>query len=68
MLIANYASKKDCKAAVGKPLRYTETSMFGAEYKPDGVLTVANRPHVTGLGREWFGRITMQNGLIAKVE
>ena len=68
MLIANYPSKKACKEAVGQPLRYTETSMFGAEYKPDGVLTVANRPHITGLGREWFGNITMKDGKIAAVK
>jgi hypothetical protein len=29
---------------------------------------VANRPHVTGMGREFFARVTMRNGLIAKVE
>lgn len=68
MLIACYASKKDCKAAIGKPLRYMETSMFGEEYKENGRLTVANRPHITRMGREWFGNITMVNGLIAKVE
>ena len=67
-LIANYPSKKECKAAIGKPLRYIETSMFGPEYKPDGKLTVANRPHITHKGREWFGIVTMVNGLIAKVE
>ena len=68
MLIADYASKKDCKAAIGKPLRYIETSMFGAEYKPDGVLTVANRPHITRNGREWFGQITMKDGVIYAVK
>lgn len=68
MLIANYPSKKACKEAIGKPLRYTETSMFGAEYKDNGVLTVANRPHITGLGKEWFGNITMKDGLIAGVK
>lgn len=67
-LIARYPSKKECKAAVGKPLRYIETSIFGDEYKPDSVLTVANRPHITGMGREWFGQITMEKGLIKKVE
>lgn len=68
MLIAKYATKKEAKAAVGKPLRYIETSLFGPEYKPNGRLTVANRPHITGIGREWFGVITMSNGLIARVE
>ena len=68
MLIARYASKKDCKASIGKPLRYTETSMFGEEYKDNGVLTVANRPHITRLGREWFGQITMKDGFIHAVK
>ena len=68
MLIANYATKKECKAAIGQPLRYTETSMFGPEYRRDGMLTVAHRPHITGRGREWFGQITMRDGLIVGVK
>jgi hypothetical protein len=67
MLIANYPTKKDCKAAIGTELRCIETSIFGEEYRDNGVLTVAHRPHVTGRGREWFARITMRDGLIAKV-
>jgi hypothetical protein len=66
-LIVDYPSKKVCKECVGHPLRFIETSMFGPEYKPNGVLTVANRPHITGKGKEWFGQITMENGLIKKV-
>lgn len=68
MLIANYPSKKVCKESIGKPLRYIETSLFGEEYRPDGTLTVANRPHITRNGREWFGQITMENGLIKSVK
>jgi hypothetical protein len=67
-LIANYPSKKEARAAIGQPLRYIETSLFGSEFRPDGRLTVANRPHITGTGREWFGIITMKDGLISKVE
>ena len=67
-LIAVYPSKKELKTKVGEPLRYIETSMFGEEYKPDGVLVVANRPHITGLGREFFAQVTMKDGLIAKVK
>jgi len=68
MLIANYPSKKACKENIGKPLRYIETSMFGPEYRANGVLTVANRPHITHNGREWFGQITMKDGLIESVK
>jgi len=28
----------------------------------------ANRPHITGQGREFFAQVTMINGLIAKVK
>jgi hypothetical protein len=67
-LLANYPTKKELKANIGKPLRYTETSMFGEEYRDNGVLTVAHRPHMTGKGREFFARVTMKDGLIEKVE
>jgi hypothetical protein len=67
-MIAAYATKRELKESVGQRLKYIETSAFGPEYKADGVLTVANRPHVTGMGREFFARVTMRNGLIAKVE
>ena len=68
MIIFNYPSKKELKACIGQPLRYIETSMFGPEYKPDGFLTGANRPHITGKGREFFANVTMENGLIKTVK
>lgn len=67
-MIFNYSSKKELKAAIGQPLRYTETSLFGAEYKADGMITGANRPHITGKGREFFANVYMQNGLIKSVK
>lgn len=66
-LIANYPSKKNLKTHVGEALKYTETSHFGPEYRSDGVLVVANRPHITGMGREFFAEVTMVDGKIAKV-
>ena len=66
-LIANYPTKKNCKENIGKRLNFIETSLFGPQYVSNGTLTVANRPHITGSGREWFGRITMKDGLIASV-
>lgn len=65
ILVKDYATKKDLKAAKGQPLKYVETSFF--EYTPDGKLTVARRPHLAGGGREWFAIVTMKNGLIHKV-
>jgi hypothetical protein len=68
-MLALYPSKKDLKAAIGQSLRYEETSAFGAEYKADGVLTVAGRPHMSRIvKREFFARVTMQAGKITKVE
>jgi hypothetical protein len=66
-LIATYPSKKACKESIGQRLLYIETSLFGAQYRDNGTLTVCNRPHITGIGREWFGQVTMREGLIAKV-
>jgi len=67
-MIAVYPSKKVLKENIGKPLKYRETSMFGAEYKDNGTIVVANRPHMTGIGREFFAQVTMQDGLISKVK
>ena len=49
MLLVHYASKKAMKEAIGSPLRYTETSIFGPEFSPDGWLTVAGRPHLSSV-------------------
>jgi hypothetical protein len=66
-MIAVYPSKKVLKENIGKRLLYQETSMFGPEYRDNGVLTVANRPHITGIGREFFAQVTMKDGIITKV-
>lgn len=67
-LIARYPSKKELKANIGQPLRYMETSVSGGpEYRDNGTLTVANRPHITRLGREFFAQVTLKDGLIVKV-
>jgi hypothetical protein len=68
MIVFNYPSKKVLKESIGKPLDYIETSMFGPEYKTNGRLTGANRPHITGKGREFFANVTMRDGLIERVE
>lgn len=68
MIVFNYPSKKVLKENVGQPLQYIETSMFGDEYVSDGQLTGANRPHITGRGREFFATVTMSGGKIAGVK
>ena len=68
MMVLNYESKKILKESIGKPLRYTETSVFGNEYLPDGSFCGCNRPHLTGYKREFFANVTMQDGLISVVK
>jgi len=67
MIVFNYPSKKVLKENIGQPLRFIETSFFGAEYLSNGVLTGANRPHITHIGREFFATVTIKNDLITKV-
>ncbi len=69
MTCNSYKSKKELKACVGEELRYEETSHFGDQYRPDGDLYVARRPHlcVPKGGREFFACVTMRNGLIERV-
>jgi hypothetical protein len=69
LTVSGYKSKKELKECIGKSLNYIETSMFGDEYKDNGTLTVAQRPYITKEpGREFFARVTIVNGKIAKVE
>ena len=68
MMILNYRSKKELKSNRGKPLNYTETSLHGPEYDPNGSFAGSNRPQVTdNEGREFIAWVTMKNDLIAKV-
>lgn len=66
-MVVRYPSKKVLKENIGQRLKYIETSMFGPEYRDNGTLTVANRPHITGMGREFFAQVTMKDGIIQKV-
>ncbi len=68
MIVFNYPSKKVLKENIGQKLMYIETSLFGPEYLDNGMLTGANRPHITGQGREFFAQVTMKDGLISNVQ
>ena len=68
MMLFLYKTKKELKAAVGEKLRYRETSIFGDEYISDGNITGANRPHLTGIGREFFATVTLEDDIIKKVK
>ena len=74
MLILNYGSKKELKASIGQRLYFEETSIFGAEYTDNGIVTGSNRPSITGIttstgkkAREFFARVEIKDGLIHKV-
>ena len=62
-MIFHYETKKELKENIGKPLRYTETSMFGAEYKLNGKLFGTNHPR-----RSWFASVIMKDGIIQSVK
>lgn len=64
MLAAYYKTKKDLKAAIGKNLRYGETSMFGSEYQSNGKLTVVGPSERE---RKWYANVVMKNDKIEKV-
>ena len=64
MMGAIYKTKKELKAAVGQPLHYEETSMFGEEYRPNGRFCVVGP---SPRERKWFAEVTMENGLIKSV-
>ena len=63
-MVATYKTKKRLKECVGEPLGYRETSMFGPEYKANGSFSVVGPSEYE---RKWFARVTMKDGLIAKV-
>lgn len=60
-----YKAKKDLKASVGQPLRYTETSLFGNEYKPTGTFCLVGP---SAYERKWYAQVTMENDVIKKVK
>ena len=68
MIVFNYPSKKVLKENICNKLKYIETSVFGPEYLDNGMLTGANRPHITGQGRECYAQVTMKDGLFSKVQ
>tara|TARA_R110000744_G_scaffold204772_1_gene323578 strand:- start:216 stop:416 length:201 start_codon:yes stop_codon:yes gene_type:complete len=62
--IDGYKTKKELKESIGAIPRFIETSIFGDEYKGDGVYTVVGpNPRI----RNWFAEIKIVNGRIAKV-
>ncbi len=66
MLVATYPTKKALKEAVGQPLRYEETSMFGTEYRAPSTFCVVGPG---AYERKWYATVTLgENGHILKVK
>jgi len=69
MMLLNYKSKKEMQENIGNNLDYTETSMFGEEYRSNGTFVGSNRPHITGIkGREFFATVSMRDDKIVRVK
>ena len=66
MMGASYKTKKDLKAAIGKALRYVETSMFGTEYKSTGKFCVVGPDAYNN--RKWYAQVTMKDDVIVGVK
>lgn len=64
MLVANYKTKADLKKAKGQALRFTQTSLFGPEYSPNGSFCVVGP---SAYNRKWYASVTVTNGVITKV-
>ena len=60
-----YKSKKEIKASIGKKFNYTETSMMGEEFKPNGRNTYVGP---SAYERKFYGTVTCENGIIVKAE
>ncbi len=65
MTVTGYKTKKDLKAAIGKELRYVETSIFGPEYRSTGTFCIVGP---SAYERKWFAQVTMANDIIVKVK
>ncbi len=65
MLVATYKTKKVLKESIGEGLLYVETSLFGAEYKLNGWLTVVGPG---AYDRKWYANILMEDGRIKRVK
>lgn len=66
MIGAYYETREELANSIGKPLRYTETQIFGDKYTNNGTFeVVAPDPYKR---REWWAHVTMENGLIKAVK
>jgi hypothetical protein len=66
MLGADYPTKKALKEALGEEPRFIETSPFGPQYSGDGRYSVVGPDPYRA--RNWYAMVTIENGVIKKVE
>ena len=64
MIAALYKTKKALKESIGKPLRYSETSMFGPEFRENGSFAVVGP---SAYERKWYAQVTMENGIVKRI-
>ena len=62
---AQYATREALEDSIGRELRYVEVSMVGPEYHGDGEYTVVGPP--SSQPHEWYARVTVRDGMIARV-
>jgi hypothetical protein len=65
MITVSYKTKKELKQNIGKELHYSETSVFGPEYKSNGNFCVAG---LSPYKRKWLAIVTMENNIIKRVQ
>ena len=64
--VSGYSTKKALKASVGTPLNFVETSLFGPQFKPDGINVVVGPDAYKR--RDWYATVECKNGIITKVK
>ena len=69
MLIFHYHTKKELATHIGETLVYTETSIFGQEFRSNGEILGCNRPTQADRPvRMYIAKVTMKDGLIQEVK
>lgn len=66
MMGYNKPTKKALKESIGEKFNPIETSLFGNEYKGDGIYCVVGPDPYTK--RNWFASVEVEGGDIIKVE
>jgi len=63
-MVFDYATKRELKASIGKPLQVIGTPYIESNCNVSG----CNRPMLTGFNREFYANVVIVNGLIKEVK